>query len=154
MSGDPPDGPAGPRLSYAVAFLERSVRRSLSRTLEPFGVTVAQYTVLWLLGNRGGLSNAQLARRAYITPQAMSEVIRHLERKNLIVREPSPNHARVHPARLTDAGRELLAGCELAVDRMEEVMIDSDPEMRSQLVDTLMTSARRLEAHEVTPEQA
>lgn len=140
---------AAPRASYAIAFAERSVRRALTETLRPFGVTVAQYTVLWLLGNQEGLSNAQLARRAYITPQAMSEVVRHLEKSELVVREQSPAHARVHPARMTATGRSLLSACDQAVDRMEHVMLGHAAEdEREHLVETLMLGAKNLESHD------
>ena len=49
---------------------------------KPYGLTTLQYTTLSVLGRQGRpLSNAQLARRAYMTPQAMSEVIEALESK-------------------------------------------------------------------------
>ena len=49
--------------------------------MKPYGLTTLQYTTLSVLGRRGELSNAQLARRAYMTPQSMSEVIDALEKK-------------------------------------------------------------------------
>lgn len=137
-------GPA-PRFSYALAFLERSVRKALSTALTPHRLSVAQYTVLSLLAGREGLSNAQLARRAYITPQAMSEVLRFLEGRGLLYREPSPDHARIHPAHLTDMGREMLAACDAAVDRMEDVMLASLPEdERRRMIEVIMRCARDL----------
>ena len=69
------------------------------------------------------LSNAQLARRSYMTPQAMSEVIDALAKKGLIKRNPHPNHGRLLPATLTARGRRVLAACEDAVDEMEDVML-------------------------------
>ena len=111
-----------PRLSYVLARLERAVRQSINERVRPYGVTALQYTTLSVLGARGGLSNAQLARRAYMTPQAMSEVIEALERKGLIERTPHPNHRRVLPAALTDEGRRVLAACDEAVAAFEETM--------------------------------
>ena len=58
------------------------------------------------------LSTSQLARRAFMTPQSMSEVIHALERKGLIKRNPHPNHRRTLPATLTGEGRRVLAACE------------------------------------------
>jgi DNA-binding MarR family transcriptional regulator len=141
-----PDARNLPRLSYAVAFLERSLRRVLAETLSPFDLTLAHYTVLSLLGMRDGLSNAQLARRAYVTPQAMSEIVRYLETRRLVVRAPSPDHARIHPARLTEHGRSVLSKCDAAVDRVEREMrsnapVPADPE----LAQTLMQYAWALE---------
>ena len=82
-----------------------------------------QYTTLSILGYRGELSNAQLARRAYMSPQAMSEVIEALERKGLIERAPRPGHRRVLPAVLTAKGRKVLRACDAAVDELEAEML-------------------------------
>ena len=58
-----------PRISYIVARLERAVRAAVNERVRPHGLTTLQYTTLSVLGARGQpLSNAQLARRAYMTP--------------------------------------------------------------------------------------
>jgi len=138
-----PDGRTRPRLGYAVAFLERRIRRALTETLGAFELTLAQYTVLSLLGMHEGLSNAQLARRAYVTPQAMSEIIRHLEQRGLLVRSPSPGHARIHPARLTPNGRRTLRSSDAAVDAVERAMVEeAGVDDVAQLIDTLISCAR------------
>ena len=85
------------RISYVIARLERAVRAAINERVSPYGLTTLQYTTLSVLGRRGGLSNAQLARRSYMTPQSMSEVIEALERKGLIKRDQHPNHRRVLP---------------------------------------------------------
>ena len=76
-----------------------------------------------MLGRRGELSNAQLARRSYMSPQSMSEVIEALETKGLIERSQHPNHRRVYPATLTAKGERVLAACDAAVDEMEAEML-------------------------------
>ncbi len=92
----------------------------------PYGLTTLQYTTLSVLNRHGSpLSNAQLARRAYMTPQAMSEVIDALAAKGLIRRSRHPNHGRLLPAALTPKGRRVLAECEREVDDMEAVMLGS-----------------------------
>jgi DNA-binding MarR family transcriptional regulator len=138
------EGDARPRIGYAVAFLDRAIRRALSEALAPFGLTVAQYTVLWLLAHLEDMSNAQLARRAYITPQAMNEVLKHLEDRNLAERNPSPHHGRVQPARLTEAGRSALEACEAAVDTLEHDMFgELSADRQAELIDLLMHVGRR-----------
>ena len=76
----------GPRTSYLVARLDRLVRSQLSDVLELFDLSVPQYTLLSVLEHRPGLSNAQLARRSYITAQAMHQVVNGLEERGLITR--------------------------------------------------------------------
>jgi DNA-binding MarR family transcriptional regulator len=119
----PQDGAGEPRISYVVARLERAIRRAINDRVSVYDLTVLQYTTLSVLGRRGELSNAQLARRAYMSPQAMSEVIEALEAKGLIKRSPSRNHRRVFPATLTAKGKKVLAACDRLVDEMETEML-------------------------------
>jgi DNA-binding MarR family transcriptional regulator len=136
-----------PRLSYVIARLERALRAAINDRVKPHGLTTLQYTTLSVLGARGGLSNAQLARRSYMTPQAMSEVIEALEAKGLIRRDPHPNHRRIYPAALTAKGRRVLGACDRAVDELEEqVLRDLSPTERAELADGLMTAVRSLHA--------
>jgi DNA-binding MarR family transcriptional regulator len=136
-----------PRLSYVIARLERALRAAINDRVKPYGLTTLQYTTLSLLGARGELSNAQLARRSYMTPQAMSEVIEALEGKGLIRRDTHPNHRRIYPAALTAKGRKVLGECDRAVDELEEqVLRDLSPAERAGLADGLMTAVRSLHA--------
>ncbi|HSM44672.1 MAG TPA: MarR family transcriptional regulator [Acidimicrobiia bacterium] len=110
----------GPRTSYLVARLDRLVRSQLSEVLEPFDLSVPQYTLLSVLEHRPGLSNAQLARRSYITAQAMHQVVNGLEERGLIARRVSPVHGRIQLTELTDEGLDLLKSCDEEVTRLEE----------------------------------
>ncbi|HUG63583.1 MAG TPA: MarR family transcriptional regulator [Gaiellaceae bacterium] len=137
-----------PRISYVIARLERAVRAQINERLRPQGLTTLQYTTLSVLGSRGQpLSNAQLARRAYMTPQAMIEVLNALERKGLIRRDAHPNHRRVYPASLTDEGRHVLTVCDASVEEMEEEMLAGlDPTQRDLLTEWLKECVRALHA--------
>jgi DNA-binding MarR family transcriptional regulator len=140
--------PVEPRISYVIARLERAVRAGINERVRPHGLTTLQYTTLSVLGSRGRpLSNAQLARRAYMTPQAMIEVLNALERKGLIRRDPHPNHRRVYPASVTQEGRRVLAGCDVAVEAMEEEMLaELTPGEREHFKDWLKRCVRALHA--------
>jgi DNA-binding MarR family transcriptional regulator len=148
----PADQAGEPRISYVVARLERAIRRSINDRVSVHGLTVLQYTTLSVLGRRGELSNAQLARRAYMSPQAMSEVIEALESKGLIKRSQHPSHRRVFPATLTAKGRRVLGACERQVDEMEAEMLDGLGEAeRARLRESLIHAVRML--HAGLPEQ-
>jgi DNA-binding MarR family transcriptional regulator len=143
-----PHNDAGePRISYVVARLERALRRAINDRVSVYDVTVLQYTTLSVLGRRGELSNAQLSRRAYMSPQAMSEVIEALERKGLITRNPHPNHRRVYPAALTARGKTVLEACDRLVDEMEADMLSELSTIEQQgLRHGLVTAVRALHA--------
>jgi DNA-binding MarR family transcriptional regulator len=136
-----------PRVSYVVARLERAIRQAINERVREYGLTTLQYTTLSVLGHLGQLSNAQLARRSYMTPQSMSEVIDALEGSGLIERSPHPSHRRVLPARLTQKGRRVLAACDEAVDGAEEEMMgDLSLAQRAELLEMLKTCVRALHA--------
>ena len=82
-----------------------------------------------------------------MTPQSMSEVIEALETKELIKRDPHPNHRRVFPATLTAKGRRVLAVCDRAVGDMEEEMMrDLPPAARESVLEALKGFVRALHA--------
>jgi DNA-binding MarR family transcriptional regulator len=139
--------PREPRISYVIARLERALRKELAERLRPTGLTVPQYTTLSVLRSRSGLSNAQLARRSYITPQTMSEVIGALEEKGLIQRAPDPGHGRILRITVTSRGRRVMAKCDAAVNEMEAQMLAelADGE-RAELLEALRSCVHRLGA--------
>jgi DNA-binding MarR family transcriptional regulator len=136
-----------PRISYVVGRLDRALRREIGALVAPHGLTVPQYTALSILRDRAGLSNAQLARRTYVTPQSMNEVIAALERDGLVARAPAANHGRVLETTVTQAGLDVLAHCDRAVNEMEARMLaDLDDDARAELLHALTECVHRLGA--------
>ena len=115
----------GQRLSYLIKRLEMAERARLEEVLRPLGVTLHQYTVLSILERREGLSSAQLARRHYVTPQAMHQLIASMERDQLIERRPDPTNRRILRAWLTERGTEVLRSCHRVVDGLEGRMLSA-----------------------------
>ena len=105
----------------------------MNDVLAAHGVSLNQYTTLSVLDRRGGLSNAQLARRSLVSPQSMNEVLLSLEHRGFVRRRAHPGHGRILQAQVTSKGRKLLAACEAEVDAVEERMIEglSSQERRS-----------------------
>src|SRR3954463_3407218 len=110
------------RVSYVIARLDRAIRRRIADMVAPHGLTATQYTALSVLRMGKGLSNAQLARRSYVTPQSMIEMLGTLEAKGLIERSPAPDHGRILRTELTSKGRRLLSRCDEELDRIENEM--------------------------------
>ncbi len=131
--------PASPRVSYLVARLDRLLRLWLADALAPLEVSLPEYTAMSILGRRSGLTNAQLARRTYVSPQAMQQITEGLIERGLISRVPDHSRGRVLPATLTDAGLELLARCDDAVDALEEQMMHNlRPGARHAFIESLL----------------
>jgi DNA-binding MarR family transcriptional regulator len=135
-----------PKLTYLVGRLERVVRKRIADAVRPFELSVAQYTVLSVLRARSHLSNAQLANRAFITPQAMNEVVQALEAQKLVTRRPDPSHGRIVQLTLTARGIETLRKCDAAVRALEKSMLASfSDEARETLRSSLALCVTALE---------
>lgn len=115
------------RTLYLIKRAETAGRVGLEACLHDLGVTPGQYTTLSLLAAQRDQSSADLARKAGVTPQSMSETIAGLERKGLIARAENPEHRRILTLSLTDAGRTLLAQCEALVDTLEARLLNGLP---------------------------
>ena len=137
---------AEPGMSYAIARLHQRVFAGITERVAPYGLTALQFTTLSVLSRHGApLSTSQLARRAFMTPQSMSEVIHALERKGLIKLNPHPNHRRTLPASLTAKGRRVLTACDAAVSEFEDAMLDGFSEAdRATFRDMIKSAARNL----------
>jgi len=111
------------RTFYLVKRLETEAGMALDRALADHDVTGGQYLILSLVSREGGRSSAELARRAYITPQSMNEVIAALEHKGYIRRTENPDNRRILQVSLTREGRRLLTSCDKAVDIAETAFL-------------------------------
>jgi DNA-binding MarR family transcriptional regulator len=112
-----------PTLLYLIGRIDRVVRRHIDEVVGSHGLSVNQYTTLSVLEHRSGLSNAQLARRALVSPQSMNEVLLTLERRGLVRRSAHPDHGRILQARLTAKGRRVLSACDAEVRKVEAQMM-------------------------------
>ena len=64
-----------PGVSYAIARLHQRLFAGITERVAASGLTTLQFTTLSVLSRHGApLSTSQLARRAFMTPQSMSEV--------------------------------------------------------------------------------
>jgi DNA-binding MarR family transcriptional regulator len=112
-------------LAYMVGRLERVLKRQLRKGLNPLGLSLGQYTVLSVFHNCDRLSNAQLAERTMVSPQAANELIKSMEKSGWIVRKPDPNHGRIINISLTSEGIQLLAHCDKVVAKLERKMLNA-----------------------------
>jgi DNA-binding MarR family transcriptional regulator len=98
-------------LAYLLRQAQAATRLTLERSLADLGVTPPQFAVLTMLKAYPGLSGADLARVALLTPQTVGVIIRNLERSGAIRKTPHPVHGRVLQWRLTRRGATLLGKC-------------------------------------------
>lgn len=78
-----------------------------------------QYACLELVGRQPGLSNADLARGAFVTRQSMNGVLRALQDRGLVSRPATAEHGRARPTEPTASGRVLINAASTAVRAVE-----------------------------------
>jgi DNA-binding MarR family transcriptional regulator len=106
-------------LGYLLRQAQAAARLTLERALADLGVTPPQFAVLTMLKAYPGLSGADLARVALLTPQTVGVIIRNLERDGAIRKAPHPVHGRVLQWTLTRGGAARLNKCRRHVRALE-----------------------------------
>jgi len=102
-------------IGFALKQAQQALRTHMDAALQQIGLTTPQYAVLNFLQIAPGASNAELARRSFVTPQTMQGVVVALERSGFVVRAPHAKHGRVQITELTDQGRNVLAAASTIV---------------------------------------
>ena len=111
------------RAGWLLKRAQDALNTAMTAALRRHGATLPEYAVLTALAEAPGMSNADLARRAYVTPQTMNQVLRELERRGWVSRHPHPGHGRILQAELTGPGQRVLGACHREVDAVEERML-------------------------------
>ncbi|MFI9561005.1 MarR family winged helix-turn-helix transcriptional regulator [Nonomuraea endophytica] len=112
-------GDLGQSVGYVLKQVQAALHTAMDEVLRPLGLTVAQYACLELLGRHPGLSNSELARRAFVTRQSMNLVLRRLQDRGLLTRPEHAAHGRALPTELTRTGQSTLREASVAVRAVE-----------------------------------
>jgi DNA-binding MarR family transcriptional regulator len=136
--------PTQASLIYLIGRVNQGITREMRSRLVPWDLSVPEFTALSVLANRPGLSNAQLARRAMITPQSMILILSKLERRELVRRELDPHHQRILRAELTAAGHGILADADLVIAEIQEQILNGVPEPDQRVLMDVLRAATSL----------
>jgi DNA-binding MarR family transcriptional regulator len=110
-------------IAYLLRQAQAATRLTLERALADLGVTQPQFAVLTMLNAYPGLSGADVARVALLTPQTVGVIIGNLERDGAIQKTPHPVHGRVLQWTLTRRGVGLLDQCRRRVTAVEQRLV-------------------------------
>lgn len=111
------------RIGYRLKVAQHAQRRLMDAALRKHGLTVPQYAALSILADHPGASNADLARRSFVTPQTMTDILGALHRAGFVRRTPHPAHGRILQYSLTDAGELARQRADAAVMEIELRML-------------------------------
>jgi len=110
-------------IAYLLRQAQAAARLAMERSLADLGVTPPQFAVLTMLKAYPGLSGADVARVALLTPQTVGVIIGNLERDGAIKKTPHPVHGRVLQWTLTGHGARLLDKCRRRVTAVERRLV-------------------------------
>jgi DNA-binding MarR family transcriptional regulator len=137
-------------VGYVLKQAAAALRAAMDAVLRPLELSVPQYACLELLAQRPGLSNAELARGAFVTRQSMNGVLRGLQDRGLVTRPATAPHGRALPTRLTPEGGRQLHAASVAVRAVEQQMLASfSPGRQDRLRGDLADCAAALAPHRV-----
>ena len=108
---------------YLVKRAQSVIHLALEEIVSRQGLGIPHYVVLTFLAETPGLPNAELARKAFVTPQSMNEVLKQLEASGLVERQQSPSNARILNAHLTRAGKKKWRSLDACVLELEERLL-------------------------------
>lgn len=129
-------------VGYTLKRAASALRAAMDVELRGHGLSVPQYACLKLLSQRPGLSNADLARGAFVTRQAMHQLLAGLLAAELVSTQGDGRGTRLG---LTTRGARRLTAASAAVADIEERMLAPlNTEQRTRLQTDLDTCARAL----------
>ncbi|RFU36648.1 MarR family transcriptional regulator [Actinomadura logoneensis] len=135
------------RLLTAIKTAEQATQQAKEAAVRAAGLTLAQYNVLILLDETPGITSAELARRCFVTPQAMNQTVARLVREGRIERTPHPTHRHVLETRITADGRRLLDKADGQVLELERRLRDHLSPEQQQDLRTHLAAIERLARH-------
>lgn len=111
-------------LGYLLRQAAGTYRQRTDRALSDLDVTPPQFAIMTMIKAYPGISNAEIARLALLTPQTVSVIIANLERAGTIRRVPHDVHGRILQIELTDPGIALLRQCRKRMHALEADLAD------------------------------
>ncbi len=125
-------------IGYSLKITQHHLRLRLEAALEDVGITASQNATLLAIYYNPRISNAALARAAFVTPQSMQGLLVNLERAGLITRTPHPEHGRIIMTELTRAGLKAARAGMAAAENVEKQMLSGLSSKETKILSDLL----------------
>lgn len=133
------------RIGYKLKRCQHFLRLRMDARLGSEGLSMAQYAALSLIQVSPRITNAEIARRAFVTPQSMHRIVTELEREGLVESTNDAHNKRVILRSLTQRGEELASrGHRVSAEVDEEMLRGLDTQEASQFEELLERVAENL----------
>jgi len=107
-------------VGYTLKRAQTVLHHALELQLRPHGLSVPQYACLELLAQQPGRSHAELARGAFVSRQAVHQLVTGLRKAGLI---PSRGDGRAQRVELTREGERRLKAASSTAMAVERTML-------------------------------
>ena len=129
-------------IGYALKRTSVALRAAMDAELRQCDLSVSQYSVLELLTQRPGLTNAELARGVFVTRQATHQLLTGLRHAGLIEIQDAGRHQRMV---VTELGAGRLADASHRTALIEQRMLATlSAERRAELFSSLAACVQAL----------
>ena len=133
-------------VGYVVRRAQLAIFKDFIKTLAPVDIRPAQYSVLIVIAENPGLTQAELGRALAIKRANLVGMLNEIERRKLARRVASPSDRRSHALHLTPYGRQMLDRFhKLALEHEKRATRALDPAEKRTLLDLLGRVARSLD---------
>ena len=112
-------------IGYQIKVAQQTLRNTMDRMLSEISLTTPQYAVLCGVEEIPGISNADLARYCFVTPQTANEIVKSLEKKSLLRLCPHKSNKRKIAIGLTNAGIKTLKEAHKVAITVEKAMLST-----------------------------
>ena len=132
-------------LSRVLSMAKHEMRQQMDEVLKPLGLSAAQYGALSTLEENERLTNAQLARECYVTPQTMFRIMQGMKERGFVATEDHAEHGLKIDFKLTKKALDTLCDAHEIVHDLEKRMTKgmSKAEIKA-LMETLEQSFKNL----------
>ncbi len=146
MNTDPSD-----RLGFLLNDATRLLRKRFKARATEYGLSVAQWRLLFRLVREEGIAQARLAELLEIEPISVSRMLDRMEQAGWIVRQASEADRRVRMVYPTDKTRQTYASIRTLADGIyDEAMAGLDEVQRAALLTGLRTVVDNLSGEDMT----
>lgn len=140
VSGNAPVGYGvlATHMGYFLRRLQVEIFKDFIKTLAPFDVRPAQFSVLVIIGANPGRSQSEVGKALDIERARLAKMLNELERRRWVRRRSAANDGRSHSLYLTPLGMEKLERIKaLAANHEQRLTARLGEERRARLFDLL-----------------
>lgn len=103
------------KTGYTIKQAQQQIHTVMEDALRPLSISLSQYNVLKNLQAAAYVTGAELARKAFVTPQTMHTMLKAMELKGLIVRTSISGNSKSFNISKTDKGAGIIEDAEIAL---------------------------------------